>query len=53
MSTIMGLTASPIPVKAAVAMLGLDVGHPRLPLVPPTEEEAAAIRSTLEGAGLL
>lgn len=53
MSTIMGLTASPIPVKAAVAMLGLDVGEPRLPLVPPTEEEAAAIRATLEGAGLL
>jgi 4-hydroxy-tetrahydrodipicolinate synthase len=53
MSTIMGLTASPIPVKAAVAMLGLDVGRPRLPLVPPTEEEAAAIRATLETAGLL
>jgi 4-hydroxy-tetrahydrodipicolinate synthase len=53
MSTIMGLTASPIPVKAAVGMLGLDVGDPRLPLVPPTEEEAAAIRATLEAAGLL
>jgi 4-hydroxy-tetrahydrodipicolinate synthase len=53
MSTIMGLTASPIPVKAAVAMIGLDVGEPRLPLVPPTEEEAAAIRATLEAAGLL
>lgn len=53
MNTIMTLTASPIPVKAAVAMIGLDVGEPRLPLVPPTEEEAAAIRATLEGAGLL
>ncbi|HEY7873960.1 MAG TPA: dihydrodipicolinate synthase family protein, partial [Actinomycetota bacterium] len=53
MSTIMGLTASPIPVKAAVGMLGLDVGDPRLPLVPPTEKEAAAIRATLEAAGLL
>jgi 4-hydroxy-tetrahydrodipicolinate synthase len=53
MSTIMGLTASPIPVKAAVAMIGLEVGEPRLPLVPPTEEEAAAIRATLEAAGLL
>lgn len=53
MSTIMSLTASPIPVKAAAAMIGLDVGEPRLPLVPPTEEEAAAIRATLEAAGLL
>jgi 4-hydroxy-tetrahydrodipicolinate synthase len=53
MSTIMGLTASPIPVKAAAGMLGLDVGDPRLPLVPATEEEAAAIRATLETAGLL
>jgi 4-hydroxy-tetrahydrodipicolinate synthase len=53
MSTIMGLTASPIPVKAAVNMLGIDVGEPRLPLVPPTEEESAIIRKALEVAGLL
>jgi 4-hydroxy-tetrahydrodipicolinate synthase len=53
MQTIMGLTASPIPVKAAVNMIGIDVGEPRLPLVPPTPEETAAIRSALEVAGLL
>ena len=29
MSTIMTLTTSPIPVKAAAAMIGLDVGEPR------------------------
>jgi len=53
MSTIMGLTTSPIPVKAAAAMIGLDVGEPRLPLVPPTPDEASAIRKSLEGAGLI
>lgn len=51
--TIMGLTTSPIPVKAALGMLGLDVGDPRLPLVPPTADEAARIKQALEGAGLL
>ena len=53
MRTIMTLTASPIPVKAAVNMLGLEAGDPRLPLVPATGEEAAAIRAALEGQGLL
>lgn len=53
MNTIMGLTTSPIPVKAAAAMMGLDVGEPRLPLVPPTTEQAAAIRSALEDVNLL
>jgi 4-hydroxy-tetrahydrodipicolinate synthase len=53
MRTIMTLTASPIPVKAAVNMIGLEVGEPRLPLVPATDEEAAAIRAALEGEGLL
>ena len=52
-STIMTLTASPIPVKAAVGMLGLPSGPPRLPLVEPTPDEQAAIRSALEIAGLL
>jgi 4-hydroxy-tetrahydrodipicolinate synthase len=53
MSTIMGLTTSPIPVKAAAAMIGLDVGEPRLPLVPPTPEQYLAIRSALEDVNLL
>ncbi len=52
-SVIMGVTSSPIPVKAALAMIGLDVGSPRLPLVPPTEEESAAIRVALERIDLL
>ena len=53
MQTIMGLTASPIPVKAAVNMIGIDVGEPRLPLVPPTEDESKTIRAALESAGVL
>lgn len=53
MATIMGVTASPIPVKYAAGLMGLDVGDPRLPLVPPTEAEAATIRSAMEKIGLL
>jgi len=53
LTTMMTLTASPIPVKAAVGMLGLPAGPPRLPLVEPTPDEQAAIRSALEVAGLL
>jgi 4-hydroxy-tetrahydrodipicolinate synthase len=50
---IMGLTASPIPVKAAAEMIGLRVGKPRLPLVEATDDEKAVIRSSLEKSGLL
>jgi 4-hydroxy-tetrahydrodipicolinate synthase len=53
MNVIMGITSSPIPVKAALGMLGVPVGEPRLPLVPPTEDEARVIREALERAGLL
>ena len=53
MNTIMTLTTSPIPVKAAAAMVGLDVGEPRLPLVPATPEESSKIRAALEEIGLL
>jgi 4-hydroxy-tetrahydrodipicolinate synthase len=53
MGTIMTVTSSPIPVKAALDMLGVDVGPPRLPLVAPTGAEAAAIRKSLEASGLL
>lgn len=52
-TTIMTVTSSPVPVKAALAMLGHDVGAPRLPLVEATDDEKAAIRRALEAAGLL
>jgi 4-hydroxy-tetrahydrodipicolinate synthase len=53
MNVIMTVTASPIPIRAALEMMGVQVGAPRLPLVPATDEEAATIRSSLERAGLL
>jgi 4-hydroxy-tetrahydrodipicolinate synthase len=40
-------------VKAALGLLGRDVGEPRLPLVPPNETELASIRLGLEARGLL
>jgi len=49
----LGVTINPIPVKAALNMLGHDVGGLRLPLVEATEEELVEIRSGLERAGVL
>lgn len=49
----LAVTTNPIPVKAALNMLGFDVGGLRLPLVEATEEEKAIIRAGLERAGLL
>ena len=46
-------TASPIPVKAALNMLGHDVGGLRLPLVEADEAELAIVRGALERQGLL
>ncbi len=53
MNTIMTLTASPIPAKSALNMIGLEVGPPRLPLVEATKAEEKAIRAALESAGLV
>jgi 4-hydroxy-tetrahydrodipicolinate synthase len=47
------LTANPICVKAALNMLGHDVGGLRLPLVEADEEEREAVRAMLERHGLL
>ena len=47
------VTTNPIPVKAALAMVGWDVGGLRLPLLEATDEEKAAIRAGLERAGAL
>jgi len=46
------VTTNPIPVKAAMEMLGLDSGRMRLPMVPADEAQRAAIRPVLEQAGL-
>ena len=42
------VATNPIPVKAALAMLGHDVGGLRLPLVEVSDEERDRIRSVLE-----
>jgi 4-hydroxy-tetrahydrodipicolinate synthase len=47
------ITTSPIPVKAALNMLGHEVGAPRLPLVEASEEEKELVREVLERHGLL
>jgi 4-hydroxy-tetrahydrodipicolinate synthase len=46
------VTSNPIPVKAALQMLGRPSGPPRLPLVPATAEERERVRTALEAAGL-
>ncbi|CAA9553651.1 MAG: 4-hydroxy-tetrahydrodipicolinate synthase [uncultured Thermoleophilia bacterium] len=45
-------TTSPIPVKAAMELMGFAVGDPRLPLVAATEAERSAIRDALAARGL-
>ncbi len=47
------VTSNPIPVKAALEMLGLIGGRLRLPMVAADEEQRAAIRAALERQGLL
>jgi 4-hydroxy-tetrahydrodipicolinate synthase len=49
----LAVTTNPIPVKAALNMLGHDVGGLRLPLVEATEDEKTAVRAGLERVGVL
>jgi 4-hydroxy-tetrahydrodipicolinate synthase len=49
----LAVTTNPIPVKAALNMLGHEVGGLRLPLVEATEEEKGVVRAALERAGIL
>jgi 4-hydroxy-tetrahydrodipicolinate synthase len=47
------VTSNPIPLKAALEMVGRPCGEPRLPLVPATNDERDRVRKALEDAGLL
>jgi 4-hydroxy-tetrahydrodipicolinate synthase len=47
------IESSPMPVKAAMALMGLVEPVWRLPLVPPKPESLARIRAVLESVGLL
>jgi 4-hydroxy-tetrahydrodipicolinate synthase len=49
----LAVTTNPIPVKAALNLLGHDVGGLRLPLVEATDDEIEVVREALERAGLL
>jgi 4-hydroxy-tetrahydrodipicolinate synthase len=46
------VTSNPIPLKAALGMVGMPAGPTRLPLVPATEAEMTRIRAALGGLGL-
>ena len=47
------IQTNPLPIKAALNLLGHAVGGHRLPLPAPTEDEIAAVRGCLERLGLL
>ncbi|HEX2392090.1 MAG TPA: 4-hydroxy-tetrahydrodipicolinate synthase [Solirubrobacterales bacterium] len=46
------VTTNPIPLKAALEMLGLAANRLRLPLVPVDAEQRAAVRAGLDAAGV-
>lgn len=48
----LGLATNPIPIKAAMAMLGRDSGELRMPLTPLAAAEEAKLRKTLTAYGL-
>jgi 4-hydroxy-tetrahydrodipicolinate synthase len=47
------ISSNPIPIKAALEILGRPAGPPRLPLVRATQEERERVRRALEDAGLI
>jgi 4-hydroxy-tetrahydrodipicolinate synthase len=49
----MGILPLAVATKAALGLIGLDVGGPRLPYVPADERELATLRAMLERHGLL
>ena len=49
----LGLSTNPIPIKAAMQMLGRDTGELRLPMTRLSEAEMADLRKTLTNYGLL
>jgi 4-hydroxy-tetrahydrodipicolinate synthase len=48
----LSVTTNPIPVKAALELLGIASGRMRLPLVAADAEQLAAVKAALEGIGL-
>lgn len=50
---LLGLSTNPIPIKAAMRLLGRDTGELRLPMTPLGAAEEAKLRQTLTAYGLL
>ncbi len=50
---LLGLSTNPIPIKAAMAMLGMASEEMRLPMTPLDEDNKAALQKTLNAYGLL
>ena len=49
----LGLATNPIPIKAAMKMVGRDTGELRMPMTPLTPDQEAKLRTTLTSYGLL
>jgi 4-hydroxy-tetrahydrodipicolinate synthase len=49
----LGLSTNPIPIKAAMKLLGRDTGELRLPMTPLEPAQEAKLRETLKNYGLL
>lgn len=47
------ITTNPVPLKAALALAGFDVGKPRLPLVEATPKEQEQVRAVLQELNLV
>lgn len=50
---LLGLSTNPIPIKAALQMLGRDTGELRLPMTPLNADQETQLRKTLSAYGLL
>jgi 4-hydroxy-tetrahydrodipicolinate synthase len=50
---LLAVAVNPLPIKAALRLLGHDVGGYRLPLVPPTDDELEQVRGCLDRLGAL
>ena len=51
-SNMLGIATNPIPIKAAMQMVGRDTGELRLPMTPLDESQMEALRETLFAFGL-
>ncbi len=51
-SNLLGLSTNPIPIKAAMQMLGRDTGELRLPMVALDASERAVLQETLFKFGI-